>query len=105
LWAGEAILNLKSIRNCQDIELAYIVPSEESYSQWDDNNIARLKQVFTVCSEKRLAGNRNDRKSYIKGYFSMVDQSQSIIAVCRGDRDRHSDAESDNTKGGRNGRL
>jgi uncharacterized phage-like protein YoqJ len=93
MWAGEAVLSLINNPEYPGIEIVCVIPYEGHVCHWDDESTARLNRLMSVCSEKHTAGKPSDKSAFKKRYFYMADQSQIVIAVSRGDSDKHSDAE------------
>lgn len=93
MWAGEALLALKVDPGYPGVEIVCIMPNENHCIDWDDYSTARLERILSACDEKQIAGKSLFREAHRNRYFHMVDQSQAVIAVCQGSRDRRSVAE------------
>ena len=93
MWAGEAVLSMKESPEYPGIELVCNIPFEGHNSEWGDDSVTRYERLLSACDDKQAISHSSDRSAYEKRYFQIVDQSQTVIAVCRRVHDKHSDAE------------
>lgn len=93
MWAGEAVLSMKGCPEYHGIELICAIPFDGYNSRWDDESNDRLERLYSACKEVQVVSQKNKQNSYEKRYYYMINQSQFLIAICRGESDTQSDVE------------
>jgi len=81
MWAGEAVVALKSLPEYKEAELVCVLPYEGYDSDWNDESHDRLQRLMSACIEAKAVSNPEDKQAFKKRNQYLVDHSDCLVAV------------------------